>query len=615
MKNKQKYLDEFNNILPDYLSEIKSEKRDINQQNFIEITNEILQLISLQTYHSEAKNTLINLCEQLHDIEKIMPYDYCLFTGRMRIIYTFLKVYESLQEEKYLAFAKSFFVKGKVIDYVTTSQNFNGLLKGRLGTFMGLLYLKKYASELELGDITDSIFDEIIKNLAIDKHGLNNFYPELHINSITNLASGNAGLIWFFTTLSNQKSKKEIKKILESLCQSLNGQWSMKWSNWKDNYMKIASINDHFIHINQFEKGNISYFNIPKNNYEYWQGSLGICISLVNYLIQLSFKNSQLLDKIERNLKSIERKENNTYILENVKELFYLYTSLFRITNDIKYELKAYDLLKNPALKKSTKISLLLCILNDNDVEQLDILPTFNNFIYLRKDLSENIQKSLIIRYYPKTVTLLNHLDKKYFKLHFLKNDNELSAKFFQNFETNFENCSLIKTNQHRKILKDSFKLERFKWKKVVKHQNKIFLKVQEIVQFSQANQVLNLEESDLLEKEFIVADNVYLLETKWNWFKIDKIPLDEVLKIPSSNYYGLIKIKPNNEQKTVLALSENQLIFLEIFYEKTSIKQAKVSFLDNFDIKSESERENLLVFMEDTIEQFIFNRFIVLKE
>jgi hypothetical protein len=170
----------------------------------------------------------------------------------------------------------------------------------------------------------------------------------------------------------------------------------------------------------------------------------------------------------------------------------------------------------------------------------------------------------------------------------------------------------LIKTNQHRKILKDSFKLEQFNRKKIARHQNKILLKVEGIVQFSQANEVLSLAELDLMEKEFVVADNVYLVETKWNWLQIDKMSLDEVLKIPASNYYGLIKVKPNNEQKSVLSLSENQLIFLEIFYDKTSVKNAKALFLTNFDIKSESERQNLLIFMDDAIEQFIFNRYIV---
>jgi hypothetical protein len=611
MENKQKYLDELTKNLPDYFNEITSEKRGVNPQNFVEITDEILQLISLQQYHFEAKSKLLNSCEQLHDIEKIMPHDYCLFTGRMRVIYTFLKVYESLHEEKYLAFAKSFFVKGKVIDYVMTSQNFNGLLKGRLGTLMGLINFKKYAPELGLDDIIDTIFDEIIKNLVIDKYGLSNFFPESHIDSITNLASGNAGLIWFFTTLSQKESRKDIGKIIEYLLQSLNGQWNKKWSNWKDNSMKIASVNDHFICIEQFKNDNISFFKSPKNNHDYWEGSLGICIALVSYLIKFPSKNNEILGKIERTLNNIERKENDAYKLQNAKALFYLYTSLYGVTNDTKYELKFHELLENPALKKLTKVSLLLCILN-NDVKELDVLPTFYSLEYLLKNLSRNIQKALIIRYYPKTITLLNHLEEKYFELNFFQNDNGFNANFFQNFETNFRDCSLIKTHQHRKILKDSFKLEQFNRKKIARHQNKILLKVEGIVQFSQANEVLSLAELDLMEKEFVVADNVYLVETKWNWLQIDKMSLDEVLKIPASNYYGLIKVKPNNEQKSVLSLSENQLIFLEIFYDKTSVKNAKALFLTNFDIKSESERQNLLIFMDDAIEQFIFNRYIV---
>lgn len=229
------------------------------------------------------------------------------------------------------------------------------------------------------------------------------------------------------------------------------------------------------------------------------------------------------------------------------------------------------------------------------------------------KNLLKDIQKSLIIRYYPMTVSLLNLLEKKYFWLNTFLNSNELNARFYQKFDTNFRKNSLLKTNQYRNIIKDSFKYEQFNRKKINNHQNKIFLKVQEIVQFSQANEVLRLSEFDLMEKEFVVADNVYLLETKWNWFRIDKMPLDEVLKIPESNHFGLIKVKPNNEQKLVFSLSENQLIFLEIFYEKINIKQAKALFLNNFDIKPESEYQDLVSFMDVTIEQFIFNRFIVL--
>jgi Lanthionine synthetase C-like protein len=615
MKNKQEKINELYKISQGYLIELEDLliNTGTNEQDIVQISGEILQLISLQSYHIGARVKLINLCVKLKEVGEKLPHTYCLFTGRMRIIYTFLKVYESLQEDTYLDYAKLLFVENKFRDYAITAQNNTGILKGRLGAFLGLLYLKKNIPTLEIDDTLDFTFNEIIKNLVVDKYGLLNFFQDSHKDSLTGLANGNAGLIWFFSTIIRGNSADdEIKEIIQYLLQSLDGQWNIRRSNWKDNSMQITSVNEHLLYIEQFEKGNFSFFKSPKNNYNFWEGSLGICVSLTNYLLYSNQKENEILNKIERNLKNIEKKKGIDLTNQNVKALCYIYSSLHRITGDSNYAQKIEDLIETPILEKTTKVSLLLSVLENHDVEKLDILPNLKNLNYLHKGLLDNVKKALIVRYYPQTLNLLNFLHKDYFESKLLQSNCQLTLKFFQDFDYDLKNEFLSLDKKYVKIIKDSFVREQLNRKSVAKHSNKIFLKIQDIVQFSQADTILNLEDSALLSREFIIADDVYVKVSKWNWSQVGSMPLDKIIEIEASSHFELIKVKPINDQKITLPFSENQLILFELFYEKISINQAKISFFNNFDIASETEYLDLTLFFDKTIESFIFNRLIV---
>ncbi|MEA5402907.1 lanthionine synthetase LanC family protein [Arcicella sp. DC2W] len=615
MESNQKYWEVINQTLPIYIEENKSKINDTNTQNYIDITDDILLLLAIHKKYRNVEIQLKSLCEKLQRIEAEIPHTYCLFTGRGRVIYTYLKVYEALLDKQYLNYANTFISKSKVIDYVTNSQRSNCLLKGRIGVLLILHYLNKFSPELVLEDIINSTFDIVIQNLIVDKFGITSFYPDSNKSSLTGLGSGNAGLIWVFNLLSSKKYLTSEEKIIKSLLASLEGQWNKKRLCWNDNLLKISTTKEHFNLIEHFNSDDIYFFKQPQVNTNFWEGSLGICISLANYILSSDVQNQELVHKIELCLTKIESKESDTYNINNIKELCYLYCKLYKITGNVKYELKIISLLDTTGLTIPLKLSLLLCLTNDYDVDILDVLPNINLTDCLPENLEHRIQKSLVMRYYPQTMFILEYLERNYFDSSLMQNSIFYNQAFFQTFENILKNCSFFKTHQNRKVLKNSLKFEQFNRKCIAKHTNKIFLKIEEIVQFSLANHILNLKESDLLAKQFMIADNVYLFESKWEWWKMDRKPLSESLLIPPSNYYGAIKVKPNHEQKTVLGLSENQLIFLESFYERTSIKDAKETFLNNFEIQTEIEQNKLLTFMDETLEQFIFNGLIQLEK
>ncbi len=615
MERNQKYWEVINQTLPIYLEENRSKINDINKQNYIEITDDILLLLAIHKNSSDVEVQLRSLCEKLQRIEAEIPHTYCLFTGRGRVIYTYLKVYEELLDKQYLNYANTFISKSKVVDYITNTQRSNCLLKGRIGVLLILQYLHKFSPELALEGIIHSTFDIIIQNLIVDKSGITSFYPDANKGSLTGLGSGNAGLIWAFNLLSSKMYRMSDDTMLKALLASLEGQWNKKELCWNDNLLKISTTEEHFKLIEHFNAGHIHLFKQPQVNTSFWEGSLGICISLTNYILSSDTHHKELVHKIELCLTKIERKESDTYYINNMKELCYLYGKLYKITGDVKYERKIISLLDTVGLTIPLKLSLLLCLTNDYDVNKLEVLPNINLTNCLPENLENRIQKSLVMRYYPQTLFFLEHLEENYFDTHLMQNSIIYNQTFFKKFENILKKCSLFKTHRNQRILKNSLKFEQFNRKCIAKHTSKIFLKIEEIVQFSLTNHLLNLKESDLLEKQFVIADNVYLFESKWEWWKINRKPLNEILLIPSSSYYGVIKVKPNNEQKVVLGLSENQLIFLESFYEKMSIKDAKETFLNNFEIQTEMEKNKLLVFMDETLEQFIFNGLIVLVE
>lgn len=615
MECNQKYWEAINETLPIYFEEIKSRINDVNTQNYIEITDNILLLLEIHKKYSTVEVQLKNLCEKLHRIETGIPHTYCLFTGRGRVIYTYLKVYEELLDKQYLKYANAFISKSKVIDYITNSQRSNCLLNGRIGVLIILHYLDKFCPELVLEEIINSTFDLVIQNLVVDKFGITSFYSDSNMGSLTGLGSGNAGLIWALNLLSSKNYRKSEDKTLESLLASLEGQWNKKRLCWNDNLLKISTIEDHFKLIECFNSDNIYFLKQPQVNTSFWEGSLGICISLTNHILSFGIQNQKLVHKIEQSLTKIENEGGDVYNINNIKELCYLYCSLYKITGNIKYEIKIISLLEITGLTISLKLSLLLCFTNDYDVDKLDVLPNINITNCLPENLENCIQKSLVKRYYPQTLSFLEYLEENYFDSNLMQRVTIYNQTFFQKFESNLKKCSFLKTHQKRKMLKDSLKFEQFNRKCIAKHPNKILLKVEDIVQFSLTNHVLNLKGSDFLEKEFIIADNVYLFQSKWEWWKMNIKPFSEILSISPNIYYCAIKVKTNNEQKTILSLSENQLVFLESFYARTSIKNAMQDFINNFEIQTENERKKLLIFIDETLEQLIFNGLIVLEE
>lgn len=610
------YQDKFHKLSEQYLDNFsvkKYEKLKYDEVFVSRITSDILLLNSLQKYSDTSSIFLNQLCEILVHSQNELSHNYCLFKGRMRIIYTLLKVYESQKEVKYLEYATQFFTIEKVIEYVSSRHISNGLLNGRMGVLVGIMFYRNFVQQESHRELTQYILQEIIKNITTDKAGLTNAFVDCHIAPLTNLSEGNAGMIWAFSKIQESNQSEDLLEVTKSLVDSLNNQWKNDWSNWADNYKKITSHHQQELFLEKYQHKSFVFFNTPNNNFDFWNGTLGIILSLFQYININPAYTNKTLRKINKSLKALWESCDDNFKVGKSKELFYIYISLYKLTQKNTFKMQALSILDNLEDTDINKLPLLRCVLGAYKLDELDLVPSIHFTEKLEGNLKLMIHESLFVKSFPRTKTLIDKSDINFCNSYIFPEKNFLNSKFVQKIEKSLHTYTASQDKNHKRLFYDCINYERAIRRHYETHKNKSILNTDYIFQNKSANNLLRLNYSELLKIEFILADTTLLLESKYDWNIIDETPELENFSTPEGKFYKLINLLPNSDKASEISISENQLILLEAFTEKVSLNEAKQIFLNHFSINSKNEKQELETFVENSFELFIFNRYIIL--
>jgi hypothetical protein len=581
------------------------------QNNIPTITEDILMLISLnEKVNIEINELVYILCNQLIENEKRISNNYCFFTGRFRIIYTLINAHNYKNDLVSLNDISLFIKKEKLVEYFQSPYTQNGLYNGRVGILLGLLHFINYTKQESFRDLIDWTTDELIENFKVDKFGLNNFFEDRHIGTLAGFASGNAGTIWGLCQIYQSKADMQLLVIIKAFVESLDGVWSPKMKNWKDNYHHISTSEEHNFLVNNFDDKTSNSFKKPQNNFDFLNGTIGIIISLLAYLSCSKNKDKSALERIENALKSLESHSSDLFISQNCNSLFFIYSSLFQLTNQVEYSLKSLNLLSIPNTSPAQKYSLLNTILNNN---HHDFLPKINTNNFSATTLTKKLKLAIFQRYYAKTIALINKIDKEYLKNNLNEKYSQIGLISIENFEKEVISIYQNPATKHRKLIKECFLFENELKKKVLKFDNKAYLKAKEIVLTSKASELLDLNSEEINKIEFVLSKEVYFNLVKWNWADENFLRYLENPKAFKGEYFIMSQIRPIKEEVSSLLITENHVLILKSFLEMTSKVNSKTTYLENFDFKSQQEMSSMEIFFEEIFEYCLYSKIIVI--
>ncbi len=615
IKSKDNLLIEIKSILDsfDYNFAFKN-CRGINEQQIQKYSDIILVLCSFVNYFPEIKSHIKLIRQEISQNVAKLGHNYSYFNGRTRLIYAFHISDQYLDIEDFSLQIKDLFDENKWNDYVNGLED-NGLINGYAGALISANVLI-HAGVLKNGpQWVDFINHQILNNLEpVEKTScLMNFYKDAHFKIITDLEYGNAGLVWLFSECTNTNSIFP-NYFLKQIVEYIKNNWNAVDINWKNHTIKISNFDQQKELCNLIEQNSFirrKYQLFTKKDI-FWNGGLGISFALIRCIN--SFKDSNLVNEVLSMIISFAKKNTSQFQFVEYKfEWYYLYTQLYQLTKEDEFLTTSNRILESSS-DVIVKLKMLAYSIQGFDSDDLITFPMLKKAMFTKGKLSSgSIYVETLNKYYSRTVYLL---EKKGLLQILFDKQNEFEA---ENKHTLFilskgllKSVTLNLSNIEKKLIHDCFNYEDFCRKKIQTHNNKLLVKLHNIIQYQQINQYWIMEPNIEGRFQFKICNDVYIRKSQWNWSVFDsQTDLSKFLE-DKKNTYTLIKIKPTKEQKIELPISENELLLLELFIEPVSLHTVKEKYLEYFDINSQDSVDIINTFINETFELLLYNRAII---
>ncbi|MGH7202873.1 MAG: lanthionine synthetase LanC family protein, partial [Candidatus Levyibacteriota bacterium] len=203
--------------------------------------------------------------------------NYALFTGRMGVSFTFLKLYEATNNKSYLE--KALAVAQPSLAFLESSSSMNDYLNGFSGALLGLLHLHAATKESWILDHIKQYTQKLLKNARFGNVGL---YWDTSLNEIHPLCGfphGPSGIGFVFLELGHYFQDSAYYHIAEQAFAYENDYFNPETNNWPD--FRLFFYNQEAI--NEYKqaylKKNLQVFTHPSYVNQWCQGAAGIGLS------------------------------------------------------------------------------------------------------------------------------------------------------------------------------------------------------------------------------------------------------------------------------------------------------------------------------------------------
>jgi len=158
---------------------------------------------------------------------------FALYTGRLSVSYTMLKLYETTKDKRYKV--KALELARNCEDFLDNSSSVDDLINGLSGAILGLLHLHQATKEKWLISIIEKYVEKLIANSNFaSKNGLYWDRSNNQIRGLCGFSHGAAGIGFVFLELGKYFENSAFFKISELAFQYESSWYSEDKGNWQD---------------------------------------------------------------------------------------------------------------------------------------------------------------------------------------------------------------------------------------------------------------------------------------------------------------------------------------------------------------------------------------------
>lgn len=549
---------------------------------------------------------LFDYCKK-HD-----PYSFAFFTGRMSVVYVFLRAYEITGDKKFLNRAATLAEGAE--KFLTAGIPIDDIINGISGTLLGLTYLYSYTEDEKYADLIEKYIQKLMARAQISEKGIYWDRTYHQISGLCGFSHGAAGIGFVFNQLGDYFKNKTFHTIADLAFYYENSHFNKAMNNWPDLRRGYYSPNDMTTSKEKLLNGEIDYFLNGGDMNAWCHGAAGIGLARLSAINGNSTKDTAYLNDARKALKK-------TYITDIAsKQSAMSYTLCHGGGGNAEIFLTAYEKLKDKkyydyameigmkALESFEKYGYFACgyptasekedtslfmgdagvgyfmlRLSNPKMTPSMLLPELR--VKLKKPVQtkfefinwkeQDLKKFLLKKYFSRTLEVLKEKELNTFlKDADVKNIYTLFSRF-------------IKTKKEDKKLIDVYKLENERYKFDMKVESASLVFIDQYVKNEKAREVMDNAQFNVQDMSFVFSKYVKLKLTQHNWAD------------PQSEGYGQKSLTPMLLRVGPTGVFEDELtvfgyLVLKDFKEKVKVKDAVNNLMKRFETTNSEEESNL---------------------
>ncbi|MCP4152819.1 MAG: hypothetical protein GY757_34115 [bacterium] len=202
---------------------------------------------------------------------------YALFTGRMGVPYTLLKMAEATGEDHWKKLALE--IARPCAQFLESPQLINDLINGSSGTLLGLLHLHAATGENWILDTIDSFTKHLLEKAHHGPKGLYWDRSAQGINGLCGFSHGAAGIGFVFLELAHYFRNDAYLKVAQQAFMYETHQFDEKLKNWPDLRKGIYLEKDEVEHRKAYLEKDMAFFTVGGDMNAWCHGAAGIGLS------------------------------------------------------------------------------------------------------------------------------------------------------------------------------------------------------------------------------------------------------------------------------------------------------------------------------------------------
>jgi len=555
---------------------------------------------------------------------------YALFTGRMGVAYTLMRMAQFLKDDSYLEEALE--IARDSGAFLETKFHVNDLIGGTSGAALGLAHLHAATGEPWLLELLERYVTDLV---AVSHPGPSGYYwdrSHAHINGLCGFSHGAAGIGFVFLELGRYLNNDAFYWMAKQAFLYESNFYDVEKKNWLDLRKGIYNDEDYDKHSKAFRNGDYDFFKEGGSMNAWCHGAAGLGLSRLRAWELLRDKaysreaEAAIEKTVMSDVDSDRELETRSFILcHGSGGNADLFLEAYRTFGDPKY----YDLaarVGTNGLEANQKFKKYISGYRDAGKDE-DISFFMGNagigHFYLRladplkvpsilmprltaEPVSEaaiagypglrvtlaGMKKVLLGRYFKRTIMAVEEVLPEESRDYFADADELETMKPEDSFVRFVQkSCSRLK-GKRRLMLEDILGLEKKKWQLDLQQESHSLLHIQDEIRVKDAEDMLSLEFDALKEVKLVMAPDVQIDSTRWDWNKNKTEYFPENLDAEPDDFPILLKPVPMEvAEESLSAFSE--AVLME-FQQPATVGAVYSEVLSAFEELTEEEQELL---------------------